>query len=262
MVSATELFPQLTGEKMATIELKGKVALVTGSARRVGRAIALELARQGMNQIVHHAHSDHDAEETASAVRALGVDAIIVKADLRQPADVLRLFETIRQHFGRLDLLVNSASNFKTGSILDISIEEWREVLDVNLTAPFLCCQHAARLMRESGVGGSIINIVDLSAFRPWKTYPHHSVSKAGLMALTEVLALSLGPDIRVNAIAPGPVLRDEGNSPEQWERIGQSLPLGHTGDPLDVAQAVVFLASQPFITGVTLRVDGGKYLT
>jgi NAD(P)-dependent dehydrogenase (short-subunit alcohol dehydrogenase family) len=237
------------------------VALVTGSARRVGKAIALELARQGMSQVVHHGSSDHDAEETASAAHALGVDTIIVKADLRQPADVQRLFETIRQRFGRLDLLVNSASNFKPGSILEVTLEAWQEVLDMNLTAPFLCCQQAARLMRETGAGGSIVNIVDLSGLRPWKTHPQHSVAKAGLMALTEVLALSLGPDIRVNAIAPGPVLRDEGNSPEQWERIGQSIPLGHTGDPLDVAQAVVFLASQPFITGALLRVDGGKYL-
>jgi NAD(P)-dependent dehydrogenase (short-subunit alcohol dehydrogenase family) len=246
---------------MSVIELKGKVALVTGSARRVGKAIALELARQGMSQVVHHGSSDRDAEETASAAHALGVETIIVKADLRQPADVQRLFETIRQRFGRLDLLVNSASNFKPGSILEVTLEAWQEVLDMNLTAPFLCCQQAARLMRETGAGGSIVNIVDLSGLRPWKTHPQHSVAKAGLMALTEVLALSLGPDIRVNAIAPGPVLRDEGNSPEQWERIGQSIPLGHTGDPLDVAQAVVFLASQPFITGALLRVDGGKYL-
>jgi NAD(P)-dependent dehydrogenase (short-subunit alcohol dehydrogenase family) len=243
------------------IELKGKVALVTGSARRVGRAIALELARQGVNVIVHHSASDREAEETLSAARALNTDALVAKADLRQPADIQRLFETIRQHFGRLDLLVNSASSFKTGSILELSLEAWREVLDVNLTAPFLCSQHAARLMRETGAGGAIINIVDLSGFRPWKSHPHHSVAKAGLVALTEVLALSLGPDIRVNAIAPGPVLRDEGNSPEQWQRLGQSIPLGRTGDPLDVAQAVVFLASQPFITGATLRVDGGKFL-
>jgi NAD(P)-dependent dehydrogenase (short-subunit alcohol dehydrogenase family) len=233
------------------IELKGKVALVTGSARRVGKAIALELARQGVNLIVHHSASDSEAEETASAARALNTDAIVAKADLRQPADIRRLFETIRQHFGRLDLLVNSASSFKTGSILELSLEAWREVLDVNLTA----------LMRETGAGGAIINIVDLSGFRPWKSHPQHSVAKAGLVALTEVLALSLGPDIRVNAIAPGPVLRDEGNSPEQWQRLGQSIPLGRTGDPLDVAQAVVFLASQPFITGATLRVDGGKFL-
>src|SRR5205823_1227535 len=122
-------------------------------------------------------------------------------------ADVQRLFDAIRAHYGRLDLLVNSASVFKTGDILDLSLEEWQNVLDVNLTGPFLCGQQAARLMREDGSGGAIINILDLSAFHPWKTYPHHSVSKAGLKMLTEVLARSLGPEIRVNAIAPGPIM-------------------------------------------------------
>ncbi len=247
---------------MAVIELAGKVALVTGSARRVGKAIALELARQGMRQIVHHSSSDQEAAETAAEIKALGVDAIIVKADQTIPGDVQRLFDTIRQHYGRLDVLVNSASIFNPGSIIDLPLDEWQHVLDVNLTGPFLCSQQAARLMRDTGSGGAIINIIDLSAFHPQKTYPHHAVSKAGLKTLTEVLALGLAPDIRVNAIAPGPVLRDAGNSPEKWERIGQRLPLKHTGDPQDVARAVVFLASQPFITGTTLRVDGGESLT
>ncbi len=246
---------------MAVLTLKDKVALVTGSARRVGKAIALELARQGMHQVVHHSASHREADETAAEIRALGVDAIVVKADQSQPADVQRLFDAIRAHYGRLDLLINSASVFKTGSIVDLPFDEWQDVLGVNLTGPFLCSQQAARLMRERGAGGAIINILDLSAFHPWKTYPHHSVSKAGLKALTEVLALSLGPDIRVNAIAPGPILRDVGNTPERWAEIGRRLPVGHTGDPQDVAQAVVFLATQPFITGETLRVDGGEYL-
>ncbi len=246
---------------MTTIDLKGKVALVTGSARRVGKTIALELARQGMHQVIHHSQSDQEAEATAGEVRALGVEALIVKADQRQLAEVERLFQSIRERFGRLDVLVNSASIFHRASIIDLSLEEWQNVLDTNLTGPFLCSQQAARLMRETGSGGSIINIIDLSAFAPWSGYPHHSVSKAGLKMLTEVLALSLAPEIRVNAVAPGPVLRDDDHTPEQWERAGQRLPLKHTGDPMDVAQAVVFLASQPFITGVTLRVDGGESL-
>ncbi len=246
---------------MAVLDVKNKVALVTGSARRVGQAIALELARQGMIQVIHHGHSDAEADETARMIRDLGVQAMIVKADLSQPAEIQRLFESIRQQFGRLDVLVNSASNFKNGNILDVSLDEWRSVLDVNLTAPFLCSQQAARLMRETGTGGVIINILDNSALHPWKNYPHHTVSKAGLRALTEVLALSLGPDIRVNAIASGSVLRHETISPERWGQIGSRLPLGHSGDPADIAQAVVFLASQPFITGVILPVDGGDNL-
>jgi pteridine reductase len=246
---------------MTAIDLKGQVALVTGSARRVGKAIALELARHGVHQVIHHSNSDQEAESTASEIRALGVEAISVKADQRQSAEVDRLFQTIKQHYGRLDILVNSASVFRKASILEMSVEEWQLVLDINLTGPFLCSQQAARLMRESGRGGAIINIIDLGAFSPWKNHPHHSVSKAGLKMLTEVLALSLAPDIRVNAIAPGPVLRDEGHTPEHWQQVGQRLPVKHTGDPSDVAQAVVFLASQPFITGETLRVDGGESL-
>ncbi len=245
---------------MATIELKGKVALVTGSARRVGKAIALELARQGMHQVIHHHDSDDEARQTAEEVRALGVEALVVKADQRRPAEVQRLFDAVRNHFGRLELLVNSASDFKPGAILDMPLEDWQDTLDTNLTGPFLCSQQAARLMYEHE-GGTIINILDTTAFKAIKTYPAHSVSKAALLALTKTLALALAPQVRVNAIAPGPVLRDEANTPEQWEALGKRLPLGHTGDPADVAQAVVFLASQPFVTGITLPIDGGELL-
>ncbi len=246
---------------MATIELRGKVALVTGSARRVGKVIALELARHGMHQVIHHSSSDQEAEATAREIAALHVETLIVKADQSQPAEVERLFMAIRSRFGRIDLLVNSASTFEPGSILDLPFEGWKHTLGVNLDGPFLCSQQAARLMRERNEGGAIVNILDLSALKPWKTYPAHSVSKAALAKLTEVMALSLGPDIRVNAIALGPVLRDEGRTPEQWESVGQRLPIGHTGDPTDAAQAVVFLATQPFITGTILRVDGGDLL-
>lgn len=247
---------------MSTITLKDKVALVTGSARRVGRAIALELAAQGMNVVIHHNHSDDDAKTAAAEARKLGVKAAIIRADLSKPKEIAALFQKIEKRFGRLDALVNSASIFAKGQIEELTLEDWQQALDINLTAPFLCSQHAAKLMRQNGDdGSSIINILDLSAFAPWKTFAPHSVSKAGLKMLTEVLALSLAPHIRVNAIAPGPVLRDEGNSPERWKEIGTRLPLKHTGDPADVAQAVVFLATQPFITGVILPVDGGEHL-
>jgi 3-oxoacyl-[acyl-carrier protein] reductase/pteridine reductase len=246
---------------MTIIDLSDKVALVTGSARRVGKAIALELARQGMHQVVHYNASEREAKAAADEIRALGVKAITVKADHSQPADVQLLFERVHQHLGRLDVLVNSASIFKPANVMEISIEEWRQVMEVNLTGPFLCSQHAARIMQDQESGGAIINILDITALRSWKRYPHHSISKAGLRTLTEVLALSLAPKIRVNAVAAGPVLRDEASTEEQWEQFGQRLPLGRTGEPEDVAQAVVFLASQPFITGAILRVDGGDYL-
>lgn len=249
---------------MTVIDLRGKVALVTGSAQRIGKTIALELARQGMNQVIHHNGSDaRIAEATADEVRALGVEAIVVRADHSQPADVQRLFDAVKVKYGRLDVLVNNASILIKGSILDQTPEEWHNVLDANLTGPFLCSQHAARLMRESGDSvGAIINISDQGSFRPFKMFANHSVSKAGLNMLTQVLALSLAPDIRVNAIAPGAILRDEGNSPEQWAKIGQRIPVKHTGDPADVAQAVIFLATQPYITGTIMHLDGGEHLT
>src|SRR5258706_755659 len=169
---------------MAVIDLKGKIALVTGSARRVGKGIALALAHQGMDLVIHHHGSDHEAGETATEILKMGRRAIIVKADQSQPDQVEQLFSEIRHHYGRLDLLVNNASSFDKAVFLDLTLEQWHHVMDTNLTGPFLCSQHAARLMRETGTGGAIINIADLSAFHPWKSYPHHSVSKPGLIML------------------------------------------------------------------------------
>jgi len=245
------------------IDLRGRVALVTGSARRVGRHIALRLAACGMHVVVHYGNpsSAPDAETAAAEIAAHGVQTRIIRADLGDPEQIAALFEQIQAHFGRLDLLVNNAAIFPRQRLMEASLADWQSVLAINLTAPFLCSQHAARLMLAQDSGGAIINIADLSAFRNWREYPHHGVSKAALVKLTEAFALELGGKVRVNAVAPGPVLRDEANSPEAWERIGKRLPVGSTGHPDDVAEAVVFLAAQPFITGVTLRVDGGEYL-
>ncbi len=245
------------------IDLRGKVALVTGSARRVGRAIALGLAARGMNIVIHYgsASSTSDAKSAAGEARALGVEAHILQADLGDLAQIAALFEGVRARFGRLDVLVNSAATFFTKPIMDVTVDEWQHVLNINLTAPFVCSQHAVTLIRQTAGTGAIVNIADLSAFRTWKSYPAHSVSKVGIVKLTELFAASVGPEIRVNCVAPGPVLRDEGNSPEMWLKIGQRLPLQTTGDAYDVAEAVAFLASAPFVTGVTLRVDGGEGL-
>ncbi|GAB4544614.1 MAG: SDR family oxidoreductase [Anaerolineae bacterium] len=244
-----------------SISLRGKVALVTGSARRVGREIALELAREGMHLMVHYGadSSAPDAEITAAEIRAHGVECAVHQADLRDPSQIERLFVAVKARFEQLDVLVNNAATFQKKPLMEVTLHDWHDALHTNLTAPFLCGQHAARLILERSGSGAIINIADLSAFRPWKSFPVHSVSKAGLVSLTEVMALSLAPHIRVNAVAPGPVLRDEGNPPEVWQRIGERLPVGQTGHPRDVAKAVAFLAAAPFITGITLRVDGGE---
>lgn len=237
--------------------IQGQVVCVTGSARRVGRAIALAFAAAGANVVIHHHASDNDAAQTAAEAKALGVEVLIVKANLADPNEVAAMFEQIRATFGRLDVMVNSAANYYKNHLLDISYEEWQTVLGVNLTGPFLCTQHAARLMVD---GGCIINIGDNGGIRPWKSRPHHSVSKAGLLMLTKVSAASLGGrNIRVSCIIPGPVLIPDGEPDSAWDNLAQALPLKRTGTPADVAQACLFLATNDFITGAILNVDGGE---
>jgi 3-oxoacyl-[acyl-carrier protein] reductase len=244
------------------LDLKDKVVCVTGSARRVGRAIALEFARQGAHLVIHHSSSDADAESAAAEAKALGVAVIIVKADQSKPDDVKQLFETIRNHYGRLDVFVNSAASFKKGNLIDISFDEWQSVLGTNLTGPFLCTQAAARLMMEGKRGGVIINISDNSGLGPWKARPHHSVAKAGVIMLTQVAALSLAEyNIRVNCVVPGPVLRPAGEPESVLGDVARGLPLQRIGNPSDIARACVFLAANDFATGSLLRVDGGEGL-
>ena len=244
--------------------LKNKVVLVTGSARRVGRAIALEFARQGADLVIHHASpsSESDARSAVDEAKACGVDAIIVTGDQSNPEDVVRMFESIKAHYGRLDVLVNSAANFKRASLLDIDFDEWQEVIGVNLTGPFLLTQQAARLMIAGGEGGVIINIGDNSGLTPWKERPHHSIAKAGLIMLTRVSALALGEHgIRVNCVVPGPVLPPSGEPDSVFGEIAAALPLGHGGNPGNIAQACVFLATNDFVTGAILPIDGGEGL-
>jgi NAD(P)-dependent dehydrogenase (short-subunit alcohol dehydrogenase family) len=242
------------------MELSGKVALVTGGAHRVGRAIALALANEGTNVLVHYGGSAAAAEQTVAEIAALGVEADEAQADLSQPEQVERLFGALRERFGRLDVLVNSAASFRQHDFLEATVEDWQQVMQVNLRAPFLCSQHAARLMLEDG-GGVIVNIADLFGMTPRRSFPLHSISKAGLIMLTRVSALSLGPDIRVNAIAPGAILPPASHDLAAWDRMGKVLPVKRTGDPRHVGEAVVYLAKNDFITGHVLVVDGGESL-
>ena len=242
--------------------LEQTVALVTGSARRVGRAIALEFARQGANVMIHHSNSPEDAQSAAEEARALGVQAMVVRANQADQGEVRAMFEAVREHFGRLDVLVNSAASFKRGDFLEIGFEEWQSVIDTNLTGPFLCTQHAAKLMVAGGRGGAIINISDNSGLKPWKSRPHHSIAKAGVIQLTQVAALALARhNIRVNCVVPGPVLRPAGEPEGTLEKIAAGLPLGRIGEPNDIARACVFLASNDFATGTIMRMDGGEGL-
>lgn len=243
------------------IQLEGQVALVTGSAHRVGKAIALELARSGVHLLIHYHQSTEDiVRTTLREIKSRGVEAHVVQADVSTPEGVAAIFQALREHFGRLDILVNSASNFQRRTLMDVTLQDWQETLATNLTGPFLCTQEAVKLMRENDPpGGAIINICDKGAIDPWPEFAHHGISKAGLLALTKVTAASLGPEIRANAIIPGAVLKPEQMDEDRWQRNALRIPAKRPGSAEDVARAVVYLASEDFISGAVLHVDGGE---
>lgn len=243
------------------MQLRGKVALVTGGAHRVGRAVTLALAAEGCDLMVHFHRSGEAATATVADARRLGVQASSVAADLSQMEGVHSAFSAIDRTFAGLDILVNSAAILEPAALLQASAEDWRRTLDLNLRGAAFCLQQAALRMRRRG-GGGIINISDIAGHRPFRRYPLHSISKAGIEMLTKAAALELAPDIRVNAVVPGPVLKPEWISEERWQRIMQPLPRQPAGTPEDVAQSVIFLLRNDYLTGVSLRVDGGSLLT
>lgn len=243
-----------------TVDPTGQVALITGAARRLGRAIAIGLARSGRSIAIHHNSSPADASEVASEIEKLGVQAEVFQADLTEVANARRLVEDVGDRFGRLDVLVNNAAIFQRRKLLEITVEDWDRTLDLNLRAPFFCSQAAAPLMRRSR-SGAIVNLADVGAFQAWPGYAHHCISKAGLVMLTRVLARALAPHIRVNAIAPGPVLPPDDLSAGQRRELAQMTALKRIGTPDDVVRAVVFLIDAEYVTGETLVVDGGKLL-
>lgn len=248
------------GSALAELSLQDKVVLVTGSARRVGKAILTEFARHGSRVVIHYNSSENEAQLTASELTSTyGVEALICQADQSHPAEVGRLFEKIADRFGRIDVLVNSAANFTQTPLLDVSYEEWQRVIGVNLTGPWLCLQTAGRLMREQR-GGAIINIGDNSGLHPWSTRPAHSISKAGVIALTKTAAAALARyNIRVNCVVPGPIMKPPEASEEVWQRAVSAVPMGDEGSGADVGRACVFLATNDFINGAILTVDGGE---
>jgi len=244
-------------------DLAGKIVFVTGSARRVGRAIALEFARQGANLVIHHASrsSADDAQSAAAEVRQMGGEALVVSGNQANTEDVQKMFAAVSKNYGTLDVMVNSAAIFKRTNLLDISEEEWDLVMGINLKGPFLLTQQAAHLMKENG-GGVIINISDNSGLNAWASRPHHSISKAGVIMLTQVSALSLADHhIRVNCVIPGPVLVPADADASILDEIADALPIGHIGNPQNIADACVFLVKNNFATGSILRVDGGEGL-
>ena len=236
-----------------------RVALVTGGAVRLGAAISEGLARAGWDLVVTYRSSEGPARELEGHIRRLGRRCALVWADLADPQGCAAVVRAAEDTYGRLDLVVNSAATFLSRPLEAVTAAAWDQVMDVNVRAPHLVVRAAADLLREAG--GSVVNIVDLSALEPWVGYPDHSVSKAALAHLTKVQARALAPEVRVNAVAPGAVLKPEGESDERWARLGETAPLRRTGAPADVVDAVLYLASASFVTGQILAVDGGRSL-
>lgn len=246
------------------IDISDQVALVTGSAHRVGKAIALELARSGVHILVHyHNSAENTVRNTVHEIKSFGVDAYAVQADISKTDGVDQLFRAVQEHFGRLNILVNSASVFPKGTLEEASLEEWQSALDVNLTGPFLCTRAAVKMMRRNDpVSGVIINICDRGSVTPWPERAAHGISKAGLWMLTQTAAINFAPDIRVNGVLPGPVLAPPGMSDERWQQIGRDQTLlEEVGEAEDVARAVAYLVSESYLTGALIPVNGGEHL-
>ena len=240
------------------MRIEGKVALVTGGAHRVGKAITLMLARAGANVVVNYHSSRQPAQATVAEAEALGVRALAVQCDVAQWPAVQEMAATIRHEFGGVDIIVNSASLFEKMDFPTDDLAVWKRVTGISIDGPFYVCNSLAPDMLARG-GGAIVNIVDLSAWEPWPKFMAHSVSKAALLALTRQLALELGPTIRANAVAPGPVLPPPGYDAKRTQAAARRTLLKRWGTPEDVAQSVKYLIEADYVTGDVVTVDGGE---
>jgi pteridine reductase len=240
------------------MELHGKTALVTGGAVRVGRAITMALARGGANVVINYHASGAEAESAAEEARRLGVRALPVQADVADPEQVRVMFAAARQQLGGVDVLVNSASLFKKTPVPTDDVRDWQRVTRILIDGSFYCSNAAVPGMLEKG-DGVIVNILDEAALEPWPEFAAHSVGKTGVMALTRQLALELAPAVRVNGVAPGPILPPPGMSPTGIAHAAQRTLLRRWGTPEDVARVVLFLIAEDYITGEVIVVDGGE---
>ncbi len=242
------------------MDIKDSVILITGAAQRVGRFIALELARRGADIAFSYYADDEPWAQTRDEIAALGARVFCQKADVTVKTSITALVESVQAAFGHVDVLINNASIWLKKPALEITEIEWDLELDINVKGPFLVSQAVAPLML-SQKRGLIVNITDLSAFQTWPGYAHHAASKAALAALTRYLALELAPYIRVNAIAPGTVLLQDNADPQKVEwAVGKSA-LKRIGSPMDVVRTIAYLIEEDFATGSTYFVDGGRSL-
>ena len=235
------------------------VALVTGGAVRAGRAITVALADAGYDMVVNYHSSEEAARSLEVELTGQGREVLLAPGDVSDASAVELIGQKVRDRFGRLDVLVNSAATFISTPLLEIGSDEWDSVMGVNLKGPHLMVREFAPLLLESG--GSIVNVADHMGLKPWVRYAHHSIAKAGLVHLTRIQAVALAPKVRVNAVAPGLVLAPESMSEAAVEREVESTLLRRPGTPEDLTRTVLFLVESPFITGQTIVVDGGGTL-
>ncbi len=242
------------------MQLAGRVALVTGAGQRLGRAIAAALASRGMRLAIHYNASKRGAEALASEIVAGGGEAQCFGADLKDAHAARALPARVVERLGGLDVLVNSAAVMRHLTFEETTVEQWDEIVDLNLRSVFFCTQGAAAALRSAA--GKVVNIADLGGLEPWPGYAAHSASKAGVVMLTKVLARALAPEVTVNAVAPGTVLVPESCDTAQRDRLAAATPLGRLGHPSDATDAVLYLLERgDFMTGQTLVVDGGRIL-
>ncbi len=239
------------------MELTGKTALVTGASKRVGRAIALALAKKGAQLVLHYNTSKDEAQKTSAEIAALGVKCRMIQADLSKPADIEKMVSELKKD-AKIDILVNSASLYFKTPVESADEKQWDTLMDVNLKAPYLLSLAIGREMAK-GPGGKIVNIADWSGFRPYKDFMAYCAAKGGLITLTKSLARDFAPKVSCNAVAPGPVLAPPDMDDKEKEAIAKTTALGRWGKPEDVANAVVFLAENDFVNGIVLVVDGGR---
>jgi NAD(P)-dependent dehydrogenase (short-subunit alcohol dehydrogenase family) len=239
--------------------LNNQVALVTGAGRRIGREIALTLARAGANVVVNYNQSRKEALATVRDIQALGVESIALRANVANPIQVRAMFRAVQKRFNRLDILVNNAGIFFPVQWQDLSEKDWDRILGINLKGPFFCAQTAAKIMQRQK-RGTIINISSLGGIQAWPKFMHYCSSKAGLIMLTRCLAKALAPNISVNSVAPGTILFPGEKRGLEMEGIIRATPLKKAGRPEDIAEMVLYLATHSqFITGQVFVVDGGK---
>jgi len=239
--------------------LTGRVALVTGAGRRVGRAIALALGARGMHVVVHFNGSRTGADETARLIIDAGGQAIVEQADLTQVEAANELVDRAIAWRGALSALVNSAAIMLRTPVGETTTPDWDTMFALNVRAPYFLSQRAAPALAASQ--GAIVNIADLAAFESWPAYVPHGMTKAAVVQMTRAMARALAPGVRVNAVAPGVVLLPEGWSEEEAEHLRSTTPLRRLGSPEDVAQVVLFLLEAQYVTGEVIRVDGGRHI-